>query len=127
MTIHGLDHINIAAPRDTIERCRTFYVDVVGLTDGRRPPFTSEGFWLYAGAQPIVHLSVKPSLSPGGGSLNHFALRCEGIDEIVARLNAHSIPFSSTTVPATGERQIFIDDPAGVGVELNFGLGPSVP
>ncbi len=123
MSILGLDHINLTGPHDLISRCRAFYVDVLGLSEGPRPPFTSDGFWLYAGDRPVVHLSEKDVAAATGSALDHYAFRCDGFDDVIERLKTHSISFRSITVPATGDRQLFLQDPCGVGVELNFGPG----
>ena len=45
----AFDHFNLRAGRDLVERLRDFYVDVVGLRVGARPPFDFHGYWLYIG------------------------------------------------------------------------------
>lgn len=57
MSVIGLDHYNLRAPRPLLDTLRDFYIDVVGLRLGARPPFRSHGYWLYAGAQAVLHLS----------------------------------------------------------------------
>ena len=69
----GLDHYNLCAPRDLIERLRLFYTETIGLTVGYRPPFGSFGYWLYAGGNAVLHLSespreVRPTGRSGGAS-----------------------------------------------------------
>jgi catechol 2,3-dioxygenase-like lactoylglutathione lyase family enzyme len=123
MHILGLDHVNISGPHDLIERCRDFYAGVLGLTEGHRPPFSSKGFWLYAGGRPVVHLTESPTASGTSGALDHFAFKCEGIDGMVKRLQSHAVPFRRTTVPATNQVQLFVEDPAGAKIELNFDAG----
>ena len=54
MAIKGLDHITVNVAE--LDASRRFYVDVLGLREGERPPFDSPGAWLYAGDRPIVHL-----------------------------------------------------------------------
>lgn len=120
MRVIALDHINIAGPPDLIARCRTFYVDVLGLVDGHRPPFRSRGFWLYAGERPIVHLTESDREGGHTGSFNHFAFACEGLDQAIARLTSHAIAFERDDVPATNQTQLFLEDPAGISLELNF-------
>src|SRR4051794_34886299 len=113
MSITGIDHINIGAPMDTLERCVRFYVDVLGLSEGYRPPFTSRGFWLYAAGAPIVHLTEKDvSVTAPAGAFNHIALACEHLESMEARLRAHGVPFTMDRVPMTGQVQIFLQDPA---------------
>ena len=120
MPPRGLHHINIAGPAALIESCRDFYVHVLGLEDGPRPPFRSRGFWLYAGDHAIVHLTERGELRDGASALDHFAFVCDGLEETIERLKSHSIAFTIDHVPATRQTQIFLRDPAGVGIELNF-------
>ena len=124
MQVLALDHINIAGPRPLLERCRAFYVDVLGLTEGHRPPFRRHGFWLYAGERPIVHLTegAETPAEPTG-AFNHFALQCEGLEPAKARLEELGIPYEVANVPLTRSTQLFVTDPAGVGLELNFRAG----
>lgn len=124
MPVTGLDHYNLRASREMLDTLRAFYCDVVGLTQGPRPPFNSFGYWLYAGDAPILHLSetrageVRPTHT--ANTFDHTAFRCEGFDATVARLTAANIRYSVQTVPGTPVRQIFFADPAGNGIELNF-------
>jgi glyoxylase I family protein len=118
--ILDLDHINIAGSAPLIERCRAFYVGVLGLRDGDRPPFRSRGYWLYAGERPVVHLLVRDVEPKSGAALDHFAFRCTGLEAMTTRLEQHAVTFTVDRVPATGRTQLFLTDPAGVGIELNF-------
>ena len=36
------------------------------------------------------------------------------------RLQSKNVTFRESIVPRTGDTQLFLDDPDGVGVELNF-------
>lgn len=42
----GLNHFNITAPGELLEKVRDFYVEVLGLIVGERPGFRRNGFWL---------------------------------------------------------------------------------
>jgi len=124
MTIHGLAHVNIRASEAMILRVRQFYVDVVGLTDGPRPPFRSRGYWLYAGDRDLMHLTIDPALSGDSpaatGWLDHFAFAASGLDGMLARLDAAKVPYEVDRVPSSDEAQVFFHDPAGIAIELNF-------
>lgn len=120
MRVLGLNHVNIAGPLALLERCRDFYVEILGMTDGPRPRFRSRGFWLYAGDQPVIHLSERDRETTGTSALDHFAFTCEGLEEMMARLREHDIEFELDP-PREGKRaQLFLEDPAGVSLELNF-------
>lgn len=120
MPVLGLDHVNIAGSPDLIQRCVAFYVDVLGLTDGHRPPFSSRGFWLYAGGHPVVHLRESDEDTPGTSALDHYAFRCDGLEETMTRLREHGIEFTLDPARDTKNAQLFLTDPAGVALELNF-------
>jgi len=122
MQVLGIDHVNISGPPALIAKCRTFYLEVLGLADGYRPPFRSKGYWLYAGERPIVHLLERgdDAQPRPTGALDHFALKCEGLAEMMARLAKQEVPYKLDEVPASNETQLFVTDPAGVRIELNF-------
>src|SRR5690349_20699362 len=54
MPLGGLQHFTIE-PQD-LEKTKEFYVDVLGLENGNRPPLDFPGYWLYSGGQATVHL-----------------------------------------------------------------------
>jgi len=128
MPVTGIDHYNLRAPMEALEAIRDWYSDVVGLAVGDRPAFRNRGYWLYAGAKPVLHLSEASSGEshpmPGEGTFDHVAFRCEDFDAMRAHLAARGIAFRVADVPLTRTRQIFLSDPAGNGVELNFEIEP---
>jgi len=127
MAVLGFAHLNLRAPRALLDALRDFYVDVVGLTPGPRPPLRSYGYWLYAGGRDVLHLSeTSPGESrvPGRShTYDHVALACDDVAGTEAHLRAHGIAFRRAEVPLTGQVQFFFEDPAGNGVELNFANG----
>jgi len=120
----GFSHYNLRAPRAMLDALRDFYCGVVGLEVGERPPFASFGYWLYAGGQAILHLSeAGPGESRPAqplGTFDHAAFRCTGRAAYEHELNRRGIQFKVAVVPATQQVQLFLSDPAGNGVELNF-------
>lgn len=120
----GLNHYNLRAPRELLEALRVFYCDVVGLKVGERPPFANFGYWLYAGENPVLHLTEsKADKAPNVGdtsAFDHAAFTCTGRQAFELLLNQRGIKFSIGHVPQSEQVQIFFKDPAGNGVELNF-------
>ena len=119
MIIDGLDHINIRT-RD-LERCSKFYTEVLGFELGDRPPFPFPGAWLYCNGRPVIHLiatdqETDSSLSP----VDHFAVAARGFDDTIARLEEAGAEHQVRDVPGRAIRQVFVQDPDGVFVELNF-------
>lgn len=127
MPVTGFSHYNLRAARPELDLLRDFYVNVVGLQSGYRPPFQNYGYWLYIGPTAVLHLSEAGPDESRPGNVNntfdHVAFSCSGLAEIEARLNACGIRYASDDVPVTGQHQLFFRDPAGNGVELNFERG----
>ena len=128
MATHGLNHVNIRANRELLEALRDFYCDIVGLHEGFRPPFPGFGYWLYAkGATEaaVMHLyEAEPGETRQKENptyFDHFAFDCTEIETVEEALTKAGVPYHKATIPLTGQRQIFIQDPAGNRVELNFG------
>jgi catechol-2,3-dioxygenase len=124
MPIKGFSHYNFRAEQALLDELRDFYMKVVGLELGYRPPFTSFGYWLYAGPQAVLHLSLASSSERHErnvpGTFDHVAFACTDMRGFEARLRELGIAYETDEVPLTGQRQIFFSDPAGNGVELNF-------
>ena len=121
--------------------CQHFYCDVLGLVVGPRPPFPFPGLWLYAGdtavyANAAVHIIGIDRSDPvglqqylgdraeaslqGTGAVDHLAFFSTGLAAMLARMRQHGVPFRERTLPVLNLHQVFIDDPNGVVIELNF-------
>jgi catechol 2,3-dioxygenase-like lactoylglutathione lyase family enzyme len=126
MSVIGINHFNITAPAELLEKVRDFYVEVLGLKVGERPGFRRQGFWLYAGEEPIIHLTVddreesSADVESTHGFLDHIAFTCRGLPGLIERLKRSDIPYRMSEVASLGQVQVFVHDPASVRVELNF-------
>ena len=120
----GFSHYNLRAPRELMEQLRAFYCEVVGLRTGERPPFERFGYWLYAGERDVLHLAESDpdeAIEVGAATtFNHAAFNCSGRLEFERKLTDGGLKYSVARVPLTGQVQLFFQDPAGNGVELNF-------
>jgi catechol-2,3-dioxygenase len=127
MPVTGFSHYNLRAARPTLDVLRDFYVSVVGLRVGERPPLKNYGYWLYVGANAVLHLSEASAEEhrPANVSntFDHVAFSCTGLAAVEAHLKACHVRYRSVEVPSTGQLQLFFRDPAGNGVELNFASG----
>ena len=128
MPAQSLNHYTILA-RD-LEATKNFYTDVVGLAVGDRPPLNFPGYWLYCGGVPTVHLignRAEDAADQGRaadpaktGRLDHIAFACEGLKDMKANLEQHSIKFDERVLPRLNMTQLFYYDPDGIAVECNF-------
>jgi catechol 2,3-dioxygenase-like lactoylglutathione lyase family enzyme len=115
-----MDHFTIVS--DRLESTRDFYVEVLGLVEGPRPPFPMPGLWLYSQDQPVLHVvGVAQMPEPRRGVLDHMAFRAQGLQAMSTRLAQQSVPFKIIRSPGIERTwQLFMQDPNGVEVELDF-------
>jgi catechol 2,3-dioxygenase-like lactoylglutathione lyase family enzyme len=118
--VQALDHINIRTA--DLAATKALFIDVLGLSDGWRPPFPFPGAWLYAGDKNVVHIVEvdRPAAASEGSSLDHFAFDVSDYDEALARIEKTGLPFRATVTPGTSVKQIFVRDTNGVTIELNW-------
>ncbi|MBD0274392.1 MAG: VOC family protein, partial [Acetobacteraceae bacterium] len=100
MPLHGLHHYTLR-PVD-LEKTKDFYVDLLGLEVGYRPPLAFPGYWLYTGGEPTVHL-IGPRESESGlppraagetGLLDHVAFSCTGLAAMKAKLAGRGVEYA---------------------------------
>lgn len=119
MPATALDHYNIYCK--DLDRTVRFYEKYVGLKAGDRPPFSFPGAWLYAGDKAVLHLVAESGrISQGSGAIDHIAFSCHDLAATVRQLDTDDIKYEIRAVPARPLRQVFIHDPDGVMLELNF-------
>ena len=117
-----IDHINIIAPGEIIDRVSNFYCDVFGFNVGFRPDFNSKGYWLYSDDKPQIHLTINDSLSQNNntGFLDHVAFSVTGLSQFVSKLRKCNIDYQSHYVSEIQTTQIFFQDPSGLRLEASF-------
>ncbi len=130
MPLERLDHYFVYA--SDLERSRAFYGEVLGLHHGPRPDFDFPGHWFYLEDRPVVHLGnaefeggyvaegEERRITGGTGPVDHIAFRAGDIDDFIARFERLSIDFQRREVPDFRLSQLFVKDPDGVTIELNF-------
>lgn len=133
MPISHLDHFLVQT--DDIERTCDWYVRVLGFRIGPSPEFRFPVKWLYLGERDVIHvceggadvsearkryLGQQSADLHGSGVIDHVAFRCTGLDEMLARLTAAGVEFNERQVDDQALYQLFLLDPNGVKVELNF-------
>ena len=120
---------------DDMKKAVRFYVDVLGMRVGPCPDFKFPVYWLYVGERDVLHLTQGGANVPqnrktyvgqestatrGSGVIDHVAFRATGLEAMIAHLNGRKIEFKERQVNDQGLYQLFLFDPNGVKVELNF-------
>src|SRR5262249_6163270 len=101
-----------------------FYEDILGLEKGPRPNFAFPGAWMYSEGKAVVHLvdisRTDEAQKPDSGVVHHVAFASTGFDGMKKRLQSKGMNFDSRQVPGGDLWQIFVNDPNGVMIELNY-------
>jgi len=119
---------------DDIDGTRDFYCSALGMRNGFRPDLGFPGYWVYLGDVPAVHIAehvpyikwtaeVGIPISTGGygtGALDHIAFNASDFDTTLKHLQHLGIDLSFNILEEISLRQIFLKDPNGLAIELNF-------
>ena len=135
----ALNHFSIRTL--DLDATRRFYESVLGLTVGPRPNFPFPGLWMYQGEHSsylnaVVHVigmdphdpeglkrylgDRDPSTLRGTGAVDHVAFFATGLAGMRSHLRKLGVATRERTVPDLGLHQVFLDDPNGVVIELNY-------
>jgi len=133
MTIHHLEHFLLQT--GDLEGTCDWYVRVLGLRVGPNPDFKFPVRWLYAGDLDVIHVTEggagvsenrkryvgqQSETLSGSGVIDHIAFRCTGLKETIGHLESLGVDFNQRQVDDQGLYQLFLFDPNGLKVELNF-------
>ena len=116
----------------SLETSMKFYVDILGFQVVPRPPFDSEGYWLW-GYGLSLHLvettvpderkTVKKArikhFSTSLPRVDHFAFLTTDISYIKTILDKHKVYYKHDIPKNTGIEQIFLFDPDGNVIEIS--------
>jgi len=133
MPLSHLEHYLIQTA--DLEGTKDWYVRVLGMRAGAHPDFGFPVYWLYIGERDVLHLTQggaavsekrkqylgqESEATRGSGVIDHVAFRATGLTETLAHLDRLGIAYTERQVDDQGLYQLFLFDPNGVKVELNF-------
>jgi catechol 2,3-dioxygenase-like lactoylglutathione lyase family enzyme len=133
MPLQHLQHFLIQT--EDLEKTRDWYVDVLGMKVGPHPDFKFPVYWLYLGDTDVLHLTQggknisenrlkylgqQSIATSGSGVVDHVAFRATGLLDLIEHLRRKDVDFKERRVNDQGLYQLFLMDPNGVKVELNF-------
>lgn len=103
-------------PADREPEAEAFYCGVLGFTVHAKPaPLASRGGRWFACGTVQIHLGVEEDFRPARKA--HPALRVDGLDDLVLRLEEAGAPWRwDEELP--GVRRLYVDDPFGNRIEV---------
>ena len=132
MPLTELNHYFVRA--GDLEKTKDFYCDVLGFSIMPRPPFPFSGYWLGVNGKVQVHMgqagidnaelyylgSPKDAADDNAGVVDHIAFLATEPAAFVERFKARGIEYQPRSLPEFELYQLFIKDPNGITIELNF-------
>jgi catechol 2,3-dioxygenase-like lactoylglutathione lyase family enzyme len=132
MPITTLNHYFVRA--NDLEASRAFYCDVLGFEQMPRPEFPFPGYWLGVDGQIQVHMGPHGienselyylgtranSATTNSGVVDHIAFLATDPEKMNQRLMENKIPVRKRYFAQFHLFQMFVADPSGLTIELNF-------
>jgi catechol 2,3-dioxygenase-like lactoylglutathione lyase family enzyme len=132
MAIVDLNHYFVRA--NDLEQTCAFYTEVLGFEQMPRPNFPFPGYWLGTGGKIQVHMGPDDipnretyylgtptnAARDQSGVVDHIAFLADDPGGFVERFKSHGIEFRPRFLPESNLYQLFIRDPNGLMIELNF-------
>jgi catechol 2,3-dioxygenase-like lactoylglutathione lyase family enzyme len=126
MPLTRMEHVLVLT--DDIDGTRDFYCRALGLEVGERPPLEFPGHWLYVDGVPCIHVadreayaahSQRVGVPASPEAIDHIAFNGSDYVEALTRLQREGVETTTNAVPGAGIRQLFLEDPNGLKIEIN--------
>lgn len=134
MPLSHIEHFLIAA--DDIDATRDWYARVLGMKPGPHPDFGFPVHWMYLGDMDVVHIGpsakhagaiqkaylgrTSRNAGAGTGAVDHIAFRATGLRQMLQHFRREGVPFTTRRANGQALYQMFLYDPNGIKIELNF-------
>lgn len=117
---------HLAIKTDDVDATVAFWNDIIGSHSVDRPDFDFPGAWLQFGTTMIHLYGGKAAVNGTGGhdqgsaAIDHVALSAASFDEMRDILVGRGFDWRQLNIPSFNIWQLFVHDPNGILVELNF-------
>jgi catechol 2,3-dioxygenase-like lactoylglutathione lyase family enzyme len=132
MAVIDLNHYFVRA--NDLERSRRFYCEVLGFEEMPRPDLPFPGYWLGVNGKIQVHMgpngipnaefyylgTTPRSATDNSGIVDHIAFVATEPQSFAQRFDAIGLVARKRYFPEIQLFQIFVKDPDGLTIELNF-------
>jgi catechol 2,3-dioxygenase-like lactoylglutathione lyase family enzyme len=126
IAVFAFDHVTIICA--DLEATRKFYVDLLGMSEVKRPAFAFPGLWFQVGNVQIHATQANAEAGQAGwgdrgakviARGHHFAFAVEDVVRALDIVRAHGVSIASALQERPdGFKQVYLYDPDGHIVEL---------
>jgi len=132
MPLTELNHYFVRT--NNLERAKQFYCGVLGFEVMPRPDFPFPGYWLGVNGKICVHMgthgvpnqelyylgTTPKSATDNSGIVDHIAFLATEPEKFAQRFDETGLAFRKRYFPEFKLYQMFVKDPDGLTIELNF-------
>ena len=132
MPLTDLNHYLVRA--NNLEKTKNFYCEALSLSEMPRPTFPFPGYWLGREGKIWVHMAPhgipnsdiyyrgtpKHAALDNSGVIDHIAFGAQDPEEFRTRFTGMQCDWWARALPEFDLFQMFVRDPDGLTLELNF-------
>ena len=132
MPLTELNHYFVRS--NDLDAAKDWYCKALGFEIMPRPPFPFRGYWLGVNGKVQIHMgqhgiansqlyyigTPSDAAVTNSGVVDHIAFLAQDPAEFRQRLDDMKISYRSRKLPDFGLFQMFVKDPDGLMIELNF-------
>jgi catechol 2,3-dioxygenase-like lactoylglutathione lyase family enzyme len=130
MPLFDIHHVAIKCKEGKLKESEEFYTNVFGMASADRPDLGFPGAWLDMEGSMfhLMELEFPPEVDPwyarkeGGSALDHIAIKAHNFDAFKKQAIAQGVDWRQNIIKGAGLWQLFVLDPNGIIVELNFDI-----
>lgn len=115
-SFQGIDHVQVAAPRNQEDEARAFYGDALGFPEINKPDLLAKrgGVWFQVG-QHQLHVGVENDFQPAKKA--HPAFEVNNIKDLRRKLMEHGVQIIEDD-NLEGAERFYLHDPFGNRLEF---------
>ena len=115
-TFKAIDHVQLAATKDSEGRAKEFFADILGFEVAEKPAELKKrgGIWFKSGICQI-HIGIEAPFTPAKKA--HPAFEVQNIEDLKKLLSLSGVTYiEDNKLP--GANRIYVNDPFGNRIEL---------
>lgn len=112
----GIDHVQLAAPKNSENESRKFFTDILGMEEIEKPENLKKrgGVWFQCGTHQL-HIGIQEPFTPAVKA--HPAFSVNDIGKLKQKLEENNVDIKEDE-PLEGATRFYVNDPFGNRIEF---------